>query len=115
MNLLFGHLFQSIRNAYAHGSFKDVEGEQIAKLSAHPKVKAVSRRTVIGIVGILNFFNAMMTSILARRREFAVLQAVGQTRQQLKAMLVWEGLLYTLGSGKRKPEESGLRIPKPLV
>lgn len=54
---------------------------------------------IIGIVGILNFFNAMMTSILARRREFAVLQAVGQTKQQLKAMLVWEGLLYTLGSG----------------
>ncbi len=54
---------------------------------------------IIGIVGILNFFNAMMTSILSRRREFAVLQAVGQTQRQLKAMLVWEGLLYTLGSG----------------
>lgn len=54
---------------------------------------------IIGIVGILNFFNAMMTSILSRRREFAVLQAVGQTRRQLKVMLVWEGLLYTLGSG----------------
>lgn len=54
---------------------------------------------IIGIVGILNFFNAMMTSILSRRREFAVLQAVGQTRRQLKTMLVWEGLLYTLGSG----------------
>lgn len=54
---------------------------------------------IIGIVGILNFFNAMMTSILSRRREFAVLQAVGMTQKQLKAMLVWEGLLYTLGSG----------------
>lgn len=54
---------------------------------------------IIGIVGILNFFNAVMTSILARRREFAVLQSVGQTRQQLKAMLVGEGLLYTMGSG----------------
>ena len=54
---------------------------------------------IIGIVGILNFFNAMMTSILSRRREFAVLQAVGMTSPQLKAMLVWEGLLYTLGSG----------------
>lgn len=54
---------------------------------------------IIGIVGVLNFFNAMMTSILSRRREFAVLQAVGQTKKQLKAMLVWEGLLYTVGSG----------------
>lgn len=54
---------------------------------------------IIGIVGVLNFFNAMMTSILSRRREFAVLQAVGMTERQLKAMLVWEGMLYTLGSG----------------
>lgn len=54
---------------------------------------------IIGIVGVLNFFNAMMTSILSRRREFAVLQAVGMTGRQLKAMLVAEGLLYTLGSG----------------
>ncbi|MGM9573204.1 MAG: ABC transporter permease [Hominicoprocola sp.] len=54
---------------------------------------------IIGVVGVLNFFNAVMTSILSRRREFAVLQAVGQTQRQLKAMLVWEGLLYTLGSG----------------
>jgi len=54
---------------------------------------------IIGIVGILNFFNAMMTSILSRQREFAVLQAVGMTGPQLRAMLVWEGLLYTLGSG----------------
>lgn len=54
---------------------------------------------IIGIVGILNFFNAMMTAILARSREFAVLQAVGMTGRQLKEMLLWEGLLYTLGSG----------------
>ena len=54
---------------------------------------------IIGIVGVLNFFNAMMTSILSRRREFAVLQAVGMTSPQLKSMLVWEGLLDTLGAG----------------
>ena len=54
---------------------------------------------IIGIVGILNFFNAMMTAILARSREFAVLQAVGMTGRQLEEMLLWEGLLYTLGSG----------------
>ena len=54
---------------------------------------------IIAIVGILNFFNAMMTSILSRQREFAVLQAVGMTGPQLQSMLIWEGLLYTLGSG----------------
>lgn len=54
--------------------------------------------TIIGLVGILNFFNAMMTGILSRRREFAVLQAVGMTKQQLKNMLVCEGLFYALSS-----------------
>ena len=54
---------------------------------------------IIGIVSILNFFNAMMTAILARSREFAVLQSVGMTGRQLETMLLWEGLLYTLGSG----------------
>lgn len=53
---------------------------------------------VIGLVGVLNFFNAIMTGILSRRREFAVLQAVGMTSRQLKAMLIYEGLFYTLGA-----------------
>lgn len=53
---------------------------------------------IIGLVGILNFFNAIMTGILSRKREFAVLQAVGMTGRQLKSMLVYEGLFYALSS-----------------
>ncbi|MBE5886673.1 MAG: FtsX-like permease family protein [Lachnospiraceae bacterium] len=53
---------------------------------------------IIGIVGILNFFNAIMTGIISRKREFAVLQAVGMTTKQLKNMLVYEGLFYALSS-----------------
>jgi len=53
---------------------------------------------IIGLVGVLNFINAIMTGILARRREFAVLQAVGMTGSQLRRMLVCEGQFYALGS-----------------
>lgn len=49
---------------------------------------------IVGLVGILNFFNATMTGILARKREFAMLQAVGMTGKQLKRMLMLEGILY---------------------
>ena len=49
---------------------------------------------IVGVVGILNFFNAILTGILVRKREFAMLQAVGMTGRQLKKMLVTEGLLY---------------------
>ena len=53
---------------------------------------------IIGLVGILNFFNAIMTGILSRKWEFAVLQAVGMTGKQLKTMLVCEGLFNALGA-----------------
>jgi putative ABC transport system permease protein len=53
---------------------------------------------IIGLVGMLNFLNAVLTGIITRRREFAVLQAIGMTGRQLKTMLIWEGIYYTLGS-----------------
>lgn len=53
---------------------------------------------IIGLVGVLNFLNAILTSILTRRRELAMLQSIGMTGRQLKAMLIWEGLYYALGA-----------------
>ena len=53
---------------------------------------------IVGLVGILNFFNAILTGITARRRELAVLQSIGMTTRQLRTMLALEGLLYTVGS-----------------
>ena len=49
---------------------------------------------VIGLVGVLNFLNAILTGIYSRRREFAMLQSIGMTKRQLKQMLICEGLLY---------------------
>ena len=51
---------------------------------------------VIGLVGVLNFINAVLTGILARKRELAMLQSVGMTGKQLSTMLVYEGLYYTM-------------------
>ncbi|MCR6546481.1 ABC transporter permease [Dehalobacterium formicoaceticum] len=49
---------------------------------------------IIGLIGVLNFINAILTSILTRHREFAMLQSVGMTRRQLVTMLCWEGVCY---------------------
>ena len=49
---------------------------------------------VIALVGVLNFVNSMATSILTRKREFAVMQSIGMTGRQLRRMLACEGLLY---------------------
>ena len=54
--------------------------------------------SIIELVGILNFFNAVMTGIFSRKKEFAVLQAVGMTGYQLKEMLIWEGLFYAFSA-----------------
>ncbi|MGI6030667.1 MAG: FtsX-like permease family protein [Eubacteriales bacterium] len=53
---------------------------------------------IVGLVGVLNFFNAILTGISARRRELAVLQAIGMTSGQLRTMLALEGLFYTAGA-----------------
>lgn len=53
---------------------------------------------IVALVGVLNFFNAILTGIAARRREFAMLQSIGMTSKQLRRMLIIEGLLYTMGA-----------------
>lgn len=53
---------------------------------------------IIGLIGILNFINSMLTGILARRREFAMLQSIGMTSGQLRGMLIAEGFYYTLAA-----------------
>lgn len=49
---------------------------------------------VIALVGILNFVNIMVTAILSRKREFAMIQSIGMTKCQLLSMLTLEGLYY---------------------
>lgn len=49
---------------------------------------------ILGLVGILNFINSIVTAILTRRTELAMLQSVGMTAKQLRKMLMGEGLWY---------------------
>ncbi len=51
---------------------------------------------VLALIGILNFVNTILTGILSRKQEFAMLESVGMTRKQLREMLMWEGGYYAL-------------------
>lgn len=51
---------------------------------------------VLALIGILNFVNAIVTGILARKQELAMMEAVGMTGKQMKSMLAWEGTLYAV-------------------
>lgn len=49
---------------------------------------------VIGIIGILNFINSILTGIVTRQKEFAMMESIGMTKKQLTRMLIYEGLYY---------------------
>ncbi|WP_113675351.1 ABC transporter permease [Vallitalea guaymasensis] len=53
---------------------------------------------VLGIIGFMNMANTLITSIITRRREFGILQAIGLTNKQLGKMLQAEGLVFTIGT-----------------
>lgn len=50
--------------------------------------------SIIALVGVLNFINSMVTAIISRKREFAMIQSIGMTKRQLSRMLTFEGLYY---------------------
>lgn len=72
--------------------------EEFSSFTRMITICGISLSVIVGIVGILNFVNAILTGIFARRRELAVLQSIGMTGRQLKEMLITEGLYYTIGS-----------------
>lgn len=53
---------------------------------------------IIFIIGVLNFFNNSAVSILGRRKELSLLEAVGMTKQQSRRMLCYEGIFYLLAA-----------------
>lgn len=52
---------------------------------------------IIGIIGVLNFVNACITSIITRKKEFATLKAIGMTEKQIQKMVCMEGGYYAAG------------------
>lgn len=49
---------------------------------------------ILALIGIMNFSNTIVTSIITRSREFAMLEAVGMTGRQQKHSVMKEGLVY---------------------
>lgn len=49
---------------------------------------------ILGMIGVMNFGNTMIASIIARSHELAMLEAVGMTEKQQKRSLIKEGFRY---------------------
>jgi len=60
------------------------------------KMVGVVISVLLAMIGIANFANTSITSIITRKHEFAVLESIGMTLKQQRRMLVLEGLIYML-------------------
>lgn len=63
----------------------------------------VSNRLVMGsicaillLMGLVNYINVTITGLAVRKKEFAVMESIGLTRKQLKKLLIFEGIFYSL-------------------
>ena len=54
---------------------------------------------VFALVGLINFINLVMTNIITRRHEFATMQSIGMTNQQLRKMMISESFSYVVMAG----------------
>lgn len=50
--------------------------------------------TIVGIIGFMNLINSMISSIITRKKELGMLQAIGLTNKQLIKMLNIEAAFY---------------------
>lgn len=60
------------------------------------KTVGITLSGLVALIGIMNFINAVITSINTRRRELAMLQSIGMTGRQGIVMLTLESVLYIL-------------------
>lgn len=75
--------------------------EEVKNLEGALKLNGImgySLVVILGIIGFINLVNTMITSIITRKKELGMLQAIGLTNRQLVKMLQLEGLFYIGGA-----------------
>ena len=73
----------------------DVLKEKQEEIQTANLILGVLSATIF-FVGMMNYFNTILTSLVGRTKEFAVLEGIGLTRIQLWKMLLLEGVYYWL-------------------
>ena len=85
-------------NEYASFTINDLkaekEREQATKMLVN--IFCYTFIIIITLIGVTNIFNVITTNMTLRRREFAMLKAIGMTDKEFKKMIRLESLLYGL-------------------
>ena len=53
---------------------------------------------MVAVISFMNLINTMITSIVTRKKELGMLQAIGLSNRQLSGMLAGEGAVFTIGT-----------------
>ncbi len=80
------------RNIIVVSSYDKKQGLQETKLTLY--TMGGSLAFLLGIIGIMNFINVLITSVNERRKEFTIMESIGVSRNQLIKMVQLEGFFY---------------------
>lgn len=94
---------ESFLTEYCNTINMDTDFDSKASLAAEYENMQITFKTVgitlsalVALIGIMNFINTVITSVIARRRELAMLQSIGMTGRQVMSMLMQESMLYIM-------------------
>lgn len=84
-------------NGFLETDFIDSRIESNKATISFIKIIGYTLTGIIGVIGFMNLVNTMITSIVTRKKELGMLQAIGLTNKQLVKMLNSEAIYYTSG------------------
>lgn len=73
---------------------KETVKDEYASFTDMIRMVGIVLAGILGLIGLMNFANTMVTSIIVRSRELAMLEAVGMTGVQQRHKLMKEGFTY---------------------
>jgi len=74
------------------------EKRSIIGLNGQKEIFLYGLIMVLFLIGMINILNTINYNFLSRQKEFALMRAVGLTKKQLNAMILFEGLFYGITS-----------------
>lgn len=77
-------------------SSKAVYVEEYKNTQRTYKMVGIVVSVLLAFIGIANFANTIITSVMTRKRELAMLESIGMTGKQQRNMLIMEGLIFML-------------------
>ncbi|MBY2108065.1 FtsX-like permease family protein [Clostridioides difficile] len=84
-------------NGFLETDFIDSRIESNKAVISFIKIMGYTLTGIIGVIGFMNLVNTMITSIVTRKKELGMLQAIGLTNKQLVKMFNSEAMYYTSG------------------